>query len=61
MTDKEEKIAFEQWVKDWGDNFPNMPKDALWYVYRSMDEKNRIEFLEEAKRKGIENDRRRNN
>lgn len=56
MTDEEEKIAFEQWVKDWGDHFPNMPKDTLWYVYRSMDEENRIEFLEEARRKGIEND-----
>lgn len=53
MTDEEEKIAFEQWVKDWGSN---MPKDTLWYVYRSMDEENRNEFLEEARRKGIEND-----
>ena len=57
MTDEEEKIAFEQWLKDWGDNFPNMPKkNTLWYVYRSMDEDNRIEFLEEARRKGTEND-----
>jgi len=25
-----------------------MPKDALWYVYRSMDLENRKEFLDEA-------------
>lgn len=50
MTDKEEKIAFEQWLKDWRDYFPLMAKSALYRVYRSMDESNRREFLEEAKR-----------
>lgn len=59
MTDKEEKIAFEQWLKDWGDNIPNMPKDTLWFVYRSMDEQNRKEFLEKAK--GVCKDESRNN
>lgn len=49
MTDKEDKIAFNQWIKDWGSHFPNMPKDTLYYVYRSMDEENKREFLEEAK------------
>ena len=53
MTDKEELIAFKQWIKDWGNRFSNMPKDTLWYVYRSMDEDNRIEFLEEAKKTQI--------
>ena len=49
MTDKEEQIAFEQWIKDWGDHFKGIGKDTLWYIYRSMDEENRKEFLEEAK------------
>ena len=50
MTDEEEKIAFEQWLKDWGHNFPGIPKSSLYYVYRSMDEENRREFLEEVRR-----------
>jgi hypothetical protein len=58
MTDKEEQIAFEQWIKDWGDRFSNMPKDTLWYIYRSMDEDNRIEFLEEAKKNADLTDKR---
>ena len=49
MTEEEEKTAFEQWVNDWGDNFPNMPKDTLWFVFRSMDEQNRKEFFKKAK------------
>lgn len=49
MTDEEENIAFNQWVKDWGSNFPNMPRKALYQVYRSMDKENRLEFLAEAK------------
>lgn len=48
MTEKEDKIAFEQWLKDHGHNFPGMPKYALYQVYRSMDEENKREFLEEA-------------
>lgn len=48
MTEEEDKIAFEQWLKDHGHNFPGMKKDTLYYVYRSMDEKNKREFLEEA-------------
>lgn len=51
MADEEEQIAFNQWLIDWGDNFKGMPKDTLWYVYRSMDLENRKEFLEEARRK----------
>ena len=50
MTEEEDKIAFNQWVKDWGHHFPGMPKDALYYIYRSMDEENKLEFLEEARR-----------
>lgn len=50
MTEEEEQIAFNQWIKDWGDNFKGMPRSALWYVYRSMDLENRKEFLEEARR-----------
>ena len=50
MTDEEDKIAFEQWLKDWGyKSFPTMPKSTLYYVYRSMDEENKREFLEEAR------------
>lgn len=49
MTEEEEQIAFNQWVKDWGGNFPNMSRKALYQVYRSMDEENRLEFLQEAK------------
>lgn len=49
MTEEEDKIAFEQWLKDWGyKSFPAMPKSALYYVYRTMDEENKREFLEEA-------------
>lgn len=48
MTDKEEQIAFKKWIKDWGEHFKGMSKDALWYIYRSMDEENRLEFLKEA-------------
>ena len=48
MTKEEDKIAFEQWLKDHGHNFPMMPKYALYQVYRSMDEENKREFLEEA-------------
>ena len=51
MTEEEEQIAFNQWVKDWEDNFKGMPKSALWQIYRSMDFENRKEFLEEARRK----------
>lgn len=50
MTEEEDKIAFEQWIKDHGHNFPGMNKDTLYYVYRSMDEENKREFLEEALR-----------
>ena len=50
MTDEEEQIAFEQWIKDWGDHFKGMDKNTLWYVYRSMDLENRKEFLEEARK-----------
>lgn len=50
MTEEEDKIAFNQWYKDWGHEFPGMKKDTLYYVYRSMDEKNKREFLEEALR-----------
>lgn len=50
MTDKEEQIAFKQWVKDWGYMFGTMSKESLWLVYRSMDEENRKEFLDEARR-----------
>ena len=50
MTEEEDKIAFNQWFKDWGHEFPGMPKDTLYYVYRSMDEENKREFLEEALR-----------
>lgn len=51
MTDEEEKIAFEQWLKDyWGDNLSPMLRSGLYFVYRSMNESNRREFLEEAKR-----------
>ena len=52
MTEEEDKIAFNQWYKDWGHKFPGMKKDTLYYVYRSMDEANKLEFLEEARRKG---------
>ena len=38
MTEEEDKIAFEQWLKDHGHHFPGMKKDTLYYVYRSMDE-----------------------
>lgn len=50
MTDEEEQIAFNQWLKDWDEHFRGMPKSSLLYVYRSMDEANRQEFLEEARR-----------
>lgn len=52
MTKEEEQIAFNQWLKDWGDNFNGMPKKALWQIYRSMDLSNRLEFLQEAKGNG---------
>lgn len=48
MTKEEDNIAFNQWLKDHGHNFPGMPKNALYQVYRSMDEANKREFLEEA-------------
>lgn len=48
MTKEEDNIAFNQWLKDHGHNFPGMPKNALYQVYRSMDEENKREFLEEA-------------
>jgi len=48
MTEEEDKIAFEQWIKDHGHHFPGMKKDTLYYIYRSMDEENKREFLEEA-------------
>lgn len=50
MTDKEEQIAFEQWIEDHGQYIKGISKDALWQVYRSMDEENRLEFLEKAKK-----------
>lgn len=59
MTNEEDKIAFNQWFKDHGHNFPGMKKDTLYYVYRSMDEENKREFLEEA-REGKKNDKKRN-
>jgi len=48
MTKAEDNIAFNQWIKDHGHHFPGMKKDTLYYVYRSMDEENKREFLEEA-------------
>lgn len=56
MTDAEDQIAFNQWLKDHGHNFPGMPKDTLYYVYRSMDLANKLEFLEEARRQERCND-----
>lgn len=53
MTEEEDKIAFNQWLKDHGHNFPGMSKDTLYYVYRSMDLENKLEFLEEAKRQEV--------
>ena len=50
MNEEEDKIAFNQWLKDHGHHFPGMKKDTLYYVYRSMDEENKREFLEEALR-----------
>lgn len=51
MTDKEEQIAFKQWIKDCGNNFKGMSRNVLWQIYRSMDLENRKEFLEEARSK----------
>lgn len=53
MTDEEEGIAFEQWKKDWGHNFPGVSNCALFSIYRSMDLDCRLEFLEESKRTGL--------
>lgn len=50
MTKEEEQFAFKQWLKDWGNQFPGMSKDALFQVYRSMDLDCRKEFLEEYRR-----------
>lgn len=30
MTDEEEQIAFEQYVKDWGDQYGAVSKTVLW-------------------------------
>ena len=34
-----------------GHQFLGMKKDTSYYIYRSMDEENKLEFLEEARRK----------
>lgn len=52
MTDSEECIAFVQYKKDWGNQFPGLSDTGLFRIYRSMDLENRLEFLEEAKRNG---------
>jgi hypothetical protein len=50
MTEEEDKIAFEQWVKDHGHHFPGMKKDTLYRIYCSIDEEYKREFLEKALR-----------
>ena len=52
MTNTEECIAFVQFKKDWGNQFPGLSNKGLFGIYRSMDLENRLEFLEEAKRSG---------